>query len=148
MEKSEIFDLLKRFGVEIKDTSLKAIENEFDDYIWKQRKIAVEKQKQKDTIAAIVALCDAGITEEKKLHDLLYEHFYIDSRTEADSYIRVAKTVKFPLKKLRDYLKQEGYTLLEIRNFIESKCVKEKLEGNPRLCMLPIEELKDFLEEN
>lgn len=116
--------------------------------IYKQRKVAVEKQKQKDIVAAIVALCDVGITEEKKLHNLLHEHFHIDSRTEIDSYVRVAKTVNFPLNKLRNYLKQKGYTLLETQNFIKSKHVKEKLEGDPQLCMLSMEELKDFLEEN
>lgn len=33
MEKFEIFDLLKRVGIDIKNTSLKAVENEFNDYI-------------------------------------------------------------------------------------------------------------------
>lgn len=141
MDKAEFFDMIKQNGI-------CAVESEFEDYIWEQRKAAAAEQQRKDIIAALVALCDAGIKDEQKLYDLLYEYFYIDSRTEADSYIKIAKTVNYPLKELRRYLKQEGYSSWEVRTFLEENQAKERLESNTKLHQMPIHELKKYLEEN
>lgn len=146
MDKAEIFAILKKICIEAKNISSDALMDKLDEYVYEQRNLAKQEQEQKDIIATIVALCDAGITDENKLRDLLYEHFHIDSRNETDYYIKMAKTVSFPAKKLITHLRREGYNHSSIKTFIEKNHVYEKLENNSRLSDMSVTELKNYLE--
>lgn len=92
-----------------------------------------------------MALCDIGV-EEEKLYELLYNYFGINDRSEAEKYIREGKNIKFPFRKLRKYLTEQGYTNSEMREFMEVHNVREKLENNVSLSELSTEELKDIVE--
>lgn len=141
MGKEQIMRILKSANIYLQDATRQAIQDSIEE------ECIVEKNKQehKDIVKAIMALCDIGV-EEEKLYEFLYNYFGINDRSEAEKYIREGKNIKFPFRKLREYLTEQGYTNSEMREFMEVHNVREKLENNVSLSELSTEELKDIVE--
>lgn len=128
---------------EIKECS----QNKFQECISEVVKEAVDEQRYNDIIKTIVILCDVGV-KEQDIYQLLAEFWGIDNRCRASEYITIGKTIEFPCKRLKAYLKENGFDNISIVSFMKKHSVREKLRNDPKLCELTVEELKSAVEKN
>lgn len=142
MSTEQLLNKLKEVGTIINNIGIQTLEN----YITEERKTAANLQKENDIINAIVTLSDAGI-KEQELYELLSKFWDVDSRKEAANYIKLGRYIEWPIIRLKDHLKNNDYTSIEIVKYMHNYNIREKLEHNPNLCELKVEQLKSKLEK-
>ena len=93
-------------------------------------------------------LKELSINYKQRLHDAgLYKYYSIDSHILTKEYIKLGRNIEWPLMKLKSYLKELGYTHLDIIKYIKEHNVRNQCKENPLLCELSKEDLKNYFDQ-
>ena len=129
----EVVDFLKDVGSEVFARHDNKVANE-----------ALTSEKKREIKTAATMLCEAEV-ETDKIIDLLQKYYEI-SAYEARTYWHKCQ-VSLALKKLVNYMYNEGYKYPVVREFVLRNNVEQKLENDPTLWKLSPEKLKAALEK-
>lgn len=91
-------------------------------------------ERKKEVSRATSALYSVKLSDEIIVR-LLKDYWKIN-KVEAIEALRVEKTIKNPMRVIRTYMQQQGYTNVEIRSFLFENDVKAKLEAKSTLWKL------------
>ncbi len=142
MEKITLLNKLMNAGICIKNISEEALLEIIDD----ERKAAKYRQRENDIIEVIIMLSDMEKKDEE-LYEILSKYWNIDSRREASEYISIGRHVEWPYRRLKEYLKSEGLSSLEMIKYMKDNDVRKKLSNNSLLCELPEKKLKSEIDK-
>ena len=131
--------ILCEAGIVLKDSIVDCIEQKCQEEVAREK----ELQRKKDIIVAIMGFIDLKASDMNIL-ELLQKHYGIDSISEGKKYIIDARS-SYQLKKLNDYLAISGETWMRYRN--EHKLL-DKLQSDPKLLEMPVQNLKLYIEKN
>lgn len=106
-----------------------------------ERQEAADIQWRRDVMNATMAFAEFG-ADEYRIFELLNKYFNINDIAEAREYIKEGAQIRYPFRRLVDYLLASGFNHDSARDFMEKNLVKEKLRHDPSLANLPPEELK------
>ncbi|MFQ9922015.1 MAG: hypothetical protein ACLRVU_00800 [Beduini sp.] len=140
MSIEQLINMLENAGMQIGKLGLEILEN----YIKEEHKNAEALQRENDVINVVITLSDIGKTENE-IYDLLSKFWNIDSRKEATHYINIGRYTEWPYLRLKNHLRNLGYSSLEIIKFTKDYNVREKLKNNPNFCKLNNEQLMSKL---
>ncbi len=146
MEK-KLKEILIKAGCCFSELFCSSINAYFDDVFYSGRNEGRNEQRQRDIKSAIIMMCELSISEDS-MYKYLAEYWGVDSRAEATAYIEPVVNIHYPFRKLQNYLLESGLSYNEMRDFMENNEVKRQLEQNPKLHTLPVEKLKQKVENN
>ena len=137
-----IKDTLKELSINLNEEVEETISNKINDLCIQVK----QEQKQKDIITCIIILSELNVKEED-LYEILNKYYSIDSRILTKEYIKLGRNIEWPLMKLKSYLKELGYTHLDLIKYIKEHNVREQCKENPLLCELSKEGLKNHFDQ-
>lgn len=100
---------------------------------------AVQREREREIKYATAALYEAHLKDDVIIQ-LLQKYWNLEKYQAIES-LRIEKTVKAPKKNLINFMREQGYKTLEIKDFIKANRVEEKLEANSTLWQLTPEKL-------
>lgn len=124
------------------DIAIDAVKN----YIDEQVNISITKERNNGIEITTETLIEAGI-KDVVIFNLLVKYWgLLDD--EARDIVRIIKTIEYPYKALAFYLKEQGYTSKEVKDFMNVNHVRIKLRTNHELWKLTPDKLMKKVKEH
>lgn len=115
------------------------------NYIDEKVNIAIEKERNNGIEITTETLIEAGIKDAVIIS--LLEKYWGLLDDEARDVVRIIKTIEYPYKALAFYLKEQGHTTIEVKDFMVMNNVHRKLKYDHELWKLTPEKLMQRVKE-
>ncbi len=127
----KLISFLENSGVLLIDSVREAFQNIIVDEINKEveESIKYERKRQAKLLASV--FLREGIAKDRMI-ELLHREWWIEE-SEAEEIVDRYLNITLPIRAINDYLKEKGYSMSFIREFIENNNVEEQLKNNPSL---------------
>ncbi|MEY2196666.1 hypothetical protein AB7942_28720 [Neobacillus sp. BF23-41] len=113
------------------DIAIDAVKNYIDEKVNK----SITKERNNGIEITTETLIEAGIKDAVIINLLVKYWGLLDD--EARDIVRIIKTIVYPYNALAFYLKEQGYTSKEVKDFMNVNHVRIKLRHNHELWKLP-----------
>lgn len=126
----------------LKDITIDVFNNHTDEEV----DISITKERIKGIEITTETLIEAGIKDAAIINLLVKYWGLLDD--EARDAVRIIKTIEYPYKALDFYLKEQGYTSTEVKDFMYVNRVHFKLSHNHELWKLTPDKLMQKVKEH
>jgi hypothetical protein len=123
------------------DIAIDAVKNYIDEKV----NISITKERNNGIEITTETLIEAGIKDAVIINLLVKYWGLLDD--EARDIVRIIKTIQYPYKALAFYLKEQGYTSKEVKDFMAVNHVRIKLRTNHELWKLTPDKLMQKVKE-